>query len=120
VLSRQNLPVIDRGPGAYASAEGVARGGYTLADTPGTTPDVLLIATGSEVQLALEARDLLAGAGLSARVVSMPCREWFAAQPQAYREQVLRSTVRARGLTNTEPVCDVGIRGIAVRRPVRG
>jgi transketolase len=96
VLSRQNLPVLDRAPGAYASAEGAARGAYVLAGGTDTAPDVLLIATGSEVQIALEARDLLAADGVSARVVSMPCREWFAAQPEAYYDQVLPPTLRAR------------------------
>jgi transketolase len=96
VLSRQNLPVLDRGPDAYTPADGAAFGGYILADGIATPPDVLLIATGSEVQIALDARKLLAADGLSARVVSMPCREWFAAQPLAYRDQVLPPATRAR------------------------
>ncbi|MEV0899252.1 transketolase [Actinoplanes sp. NPDC049802] len=95
ILTRQNLPVLDRGPGGYAGADGAARGGYVLAGT-GDDADVLLIATGSEVQIALDARDLLAGDGIAARVVSMPCREWFAQQPLSYRDEVLPPGRRAR------------------------
>jgi transketolase len=97
-LSRQNLPVLDRsadGPG-LASAEGSAQGGYVLAEADGGTPEVIVIATGSEVQIALAARDLLQRDGIGTRVVSMPCVEWFAAQDTAYREQVLPAAVRAR------------------------
>ncbi len=94
-LTRQNLPVFPRDTDGFASAEGVAKGAYTLLDTDGE-PDVLLIGTGSEVQLAVDARDELAAAGIKARVVSMPCREWFAAQDAAYRDSVLPPTVRAR------------------------
>ena len=94
VLSRQGLPVLDRT--SLASAEGVERGAYVLADAPSGTPDVLLIATGSEVSLALAARDLLAADGVAARVISMPCIEWFEAQDAAYRESVLPSSVSAR------------------------
>ncbi|MFJ9773967.1 transketolase [Kitasatospora sp. NPDC101157] len=97
ILSRQNLPVLDRDSGRYAPAGGAARGGYVLADpADDTTPDVILIATGSEVQIALDARDLLAADGLAVRVVSMPCREWFAAQPTDYQDEVLPPAVRAR------------------------
>jgi transketolase len=97
-LSRQNLPVVDRsasGPG-LASAEGTARGGYVLADADDGEPDVILIGTGSEVQLALAARDQLAGEGVSARVVSVPCVEWFEEQDAAYRDEVLPPHIRAR------------------------
>jgi transketolase len=97
-LSRQNLPVLDRsadGPG-LASAEGSARGGYVLAEADGGTPEVIVIATGSEVQIALAARDLLQRDGVGTRVVSMPCVEWFAEQDAGYREQVLPAAVRAR------------------------
>jgi len=90
-LTRQNLPVFDRS-GDLASAEGVARGGYVLA----AGDDVILIATGSEVPIALEARDLLSADGVSARLVSMPCVEWFEAQDESYRREVLPSTIRAR------------------------
>jgi transketolase len=98
ILTRQGLPVLDRsaaGPG-YASAEGTARGGYVLAEADGGEPAVILIATGSEVQIALDARALLQEGGVAARVVSMPCVEWFAEQDAAYREQVLPASVRAR------------------------
>ncbi|TKA06692.1 transketolase [Actinacidiphila oryziradicis] len=97
VLTRQNLPVLARGEGGCAPAEGAARGGYVLSDA-GTAdrPDVLLIGTGSEVQIALDAAALLGGEGIAARVVSMPCQEWFAAQPEAYRDDVLPPAVRAR------------------------
>jgi transketolase len=90
-LTRQNLPVLDRS-GDLASAEGVARGGYVLAEGS----DAILIATGSEVPIALEAREQLAAEGVSARVVSMPCVEWFNDQDEAYRREVLPSTIRAR------------------------
>jgi len=89
-LTRQNVPILEG-----TDAEGVARGGYVLADTEGE-PDVVLIATGSEVQLAVEARKILADQGVAARVVSMPCVEWFDAQDEAYRQQVIPPSVRAR------------------------
>jgi transketolase len=95
-LSRQNLPVFDRSEDGFASAEGTARGGYVLAEAPGGEPAVILIATGSEVQFAVAAREQLAQAGINARVVSMPCVEWFAAQDASYHEQVLPPRVRAR------------------------
>jgi transketolase len=103
-LSRQNLPVWDRSasPDAVAagdgfgSAEGTARGGYILAEAPGGRPAVILIATGSEVQIAVAARDLLAAEGIGARVVSMPCVEWFTAQDLSYQQEVLPPGVRAR------------------------
>jgi transketolase len=97
-LSRQNLPVVDRsasGPG-LGSAEGTAKGGYVLADATGGQADAILIATGSEVQIALAARDLLAADGIRARVVSMPCVEWFAEQDNSYRDRVLPPHIRAR------------------------
>ncbi len=95
ILSRQNLPVFPRGEQGYATTEEVWRGGYTLLDTEGT-PDVILIGTGSEVQLAVQARELLAAKDIKAAVVSMPCREWFDAQDDAYRERVLPPVVKAR------------------------
>ena len=94
-LSRQNLPVLDRSAGngqGLESAEKVVRGGYVLAG--GT--DVILIATGSEVPIALEAREQLAADGVSARVVSMPCVEWFSDQDESYRREVLPPTIPAR------------------------
>nr|WP_240746965.1 transketolase family protein [Cryptosporangium phraense] len=95
ILTRQNLPVPNRGPDSYRAAVGAARGGYILAGDD-THPDVVLIATGSEVQIALDARALLTTDGITARVVSLPCREWFAQQTQLYRDEVLPPAVRAR------------------------
>ena len=98
-LTRQNVPTFPRGVDGFADTSGVARGGYVLLDTPddlGATPDVVLVGTGSEVQLAVEAREQLAAKGIAARVVSMPCREWFDAQDASYRDQVLPPQVRAR------------------------
>ena len=94
VLSRQALPTVDRSQAA--SASNVSRGAYVLVDAEGGDPDVVLIATGSEVGLALSARDELASDGIHARVVSMPCSELFDRQPQAYRDEVLPPSVRAR------------------------
>lgn len=95
ILTRQGVPVLDG-----TDAEGVARGGYVLSDAgglqPGEEPDVILIATGSEVQLAVAAQTLLADNDILARVVSMPCLEWFEAQPYEYRDAVLPPTVSAR------------------------
>ena len=93
ILSRQNLPVVDRS--IYASAEGVAKGAYILKDSEGT-PDVILIATGSEVQYAVAAQALLAAQGVQARVVSAPCIEWFNQCTDSYRESVLPTAIRAR------------------------
>ncbi|MFD8495356.1 transketolase [Amycolatopsis sp. NPDC059657] len=89
-LTRQNVPVLEG-----TSAEGVAKGGYVLADSDGT-PDVIFIATGSEVQLAVAAKKALAEEGVQARVVSMPCQEWFDAQDAEYRESVIPAAVKAR------------------------
>jgi transketolase len=93
-LSRQNLPVLDRSAG-LASAEGTARGGYVLAEADGDA-EVIIIATGSELQIALAAREQLQAAGTPTRVVSMPCVEWFSEQEASYREKVLPSRIRAR------------------------
>ena len=98
-LSRQNMPVLDRSDGnaaGIASAEGTARGGYVLAEGAGGDPAVIIIGTGSEVQIALAARDMLQGEGISTRVVSMPCVEWFTSQDASYQEEVLPPRVRAR------------------------
>ena len=92
VLSRQALPTLDR---SVVAAPDIARGAYVLADTDGE-PDVILVATGSEVSLALAARDDLAADGIGARVVSMPCSELFDRQPQSYRDEVLPPAVKAR------------------------
>jgi transketolase len=94
-LTRQNIPVLDRS-GELASAENTARGGYVLAEASGGRPDVIIIATGSEVQIALAARGRLQAEGTSTRVVSMPCVEWFREQDEDYRRQVLPPHVRAR------------------------
>jgi transketolase len=95
-LTRQNVPVFPRGTEGFATTEGVSKGGYVLIDAEGGTPDVVLVATGSEVQLAVEARAMLAEKGVHARVVSMPCREWFDAQDQSYRDSVIPPIVKAR------------------------
>lgn len=96
VLSRQNLPNPARGEGTeLATAGGLVRGAYVLADTEGT-PDVIIMASGSEVSVALEAREALAGEGVKARVVSVPCLDWFEQQDADYCEEVLPSAVKAR------------------------
>jgi transketolase len=94
ILSRQNLPVFDRSQ--FASAEGVARGGYVLAEASSGTPQVILMGTGSEVQIAMAAREALEADGVPTRVVSLPCIEWFADQEESYRNEVLPPAVRAR------------------------
>ncbi|WP_336027486.1 transketolase [Geodermatophilus sp. FMUSA9-8] len=94
LLSRQNLPVFDRGE--FASAEGAARGAYVLADASNGQPEVILLGTGSEVQIAVAARERLEADGVPTRVVSVPCVEWFADQDQAYKDEVLPPSVRAR------------------------
>jgi len=92
ILTRQNVPVLEG-----TNLDGVARGGYVLGGTDGDEePDVVLIGTGSEVQLAVEAQKLLAERDILARVVSMPCVEWFESQPQDYRDSVLPPSVSAR------------------------
>ena len=94
VLTRQKLPVLDRA--ALSPASGVEQGAYVLTETDGPAPEVILIATGSEVPLVLEAHRRLAGEGIRSRVVSMPSWELFEAQPRTYREAVLPPAVRAR------------------------
>jgi transketolase len=94
ILSRQNLPVLDRAE--FGSAEGTAKGAYVLAEASGGTPEVILMSTGSEVQIAVAAREQLEAAGTPTRVVSIPCQEWFAEQGPAYRDEVLPPTVKAR------------------------
>lgn len=104
-LTRQGIATFERGAGEataseFGSVEGAAKGAYVLAeavkDGAVVTPDVVLIATGSEVELAVEARESLAEKGLAARVVSAPCLEWFAEQDADYREKVIPSSVKAR------------------------
>ena len=92
-LSRQNLPVFERS--ASNSADGVAKGAYVIAE-PKSAPDVILIATGSEVHVAIEASRILAEQNISARVVSAPCLEWFEEQSDSYKESVLPKNLRAR------------------------
>ncbi|WP_088290811.1 transketolase [Kineosporia sp. A_224] len=96
-LSRQNLPTYDRSPeGGFAPADGTAKGAYVLKEASGGAPAVVLVGTGSEVQIAVAAAELLEADGVPARVVSMPCREWFDAQEQSYRDSVLPPSVKAR------------------------
>jgi transketolase len=94
VLTRQDVPVLDRD--RYASAESLRRGGYVLADCEGGEPEAILIATGSEVALALDAHEELSGEGIRSRVVSLPCWELFDRQEQSYRDEVLPPQVTAR------------------------
>jgi transketolase len=94
VLSRQPLPTLDRR--RYAPAAGVARGAYVLGDAAGGAPDVILIATGSELSLAVEAHEQLLAEGVRSRVVSMPSWELFDHQPREYRDSVLPPSVKAR------------------------
>ena len=94
LLSRQPLPTFDRA--CYAPASGVAQGAYVLADRPESEPEVLLLATGSEVALCMQAFEQLTAEGIRARVVSMPSWELFERQPEAYRASVLPPNVTAR------------------------
>jgi transketolase len=91
ILTRQGVPILEG-----TNYEGVAKGGYILGDAGGDEPDVVLIATGSEAQLAVEAQKLLAAKDIVARVVSMPCVEWFESQSDEYRDSVLPPSVSAR------------------------
>jgi transketolase C-terminal domain/subunit len=131
-LSRPNLPVLDRGEtsqNGLASADAAARGGYILAEGTDSDPAVILIATGSEVRIALAARDSLQGEGISTRVVSMPCVEWFTAQDASYQEEVLPSRIRARvcveqasrspGLRSPETSASASAWSISGHRPHR-
>jgi transketolase len=93
-LSRQPLPTFDRAK--YASAAGVAKGAYVMADAPGGPPEIILIASGSEVALIVEAHEALLARGVRSRVVSMPSWDIFEHQPQSYREQVLPPGVKTR------------------------
>jgi transketolase len=93
-LSRQNLPIVDRSK--YASAEGTLKGGYILSEASDGAPKVILIASGSEVSIALTAQERLEAEGTPTRVVSMPCQEWFFQQDVAYQQQVLPHGVKAR------------------------
>jgi len=101
VLSRQNMPTMCREK--YAPASGCALGGYIVAGGK-AKPDVILMGTGSELSLCVEAYEKLVAAGVKARVVSMPCMELFAAQPTSYQDEVLPPSVTAR------VACEAGIR----------
>ncbi len=94
ILTRQNVPTLDHSEGE--PVEAAARGGYVIAEAAGGDPELILLATGSEVSVALGARDLLQADGIPTRVVSLPCLEWFEAQSEEYREAVLPQRVRAR------------------------
>src|SRR5439155_1356389 len=94
VLSRQSLPTLDRSK--YTPASGVARGAYVLVDAPGGDPEVILISSGSEVCLVVQAHDQLLAEGIRSRVVSMPSWDIFEHQPQEYRDSVLLPQVQAR------------------------
>ena len=94
-LTRQNVPTLDRNS-KYASADGLHRGAYVLSEAAGNKPDVVLIASGSEVHIALEAAEMIRASGPAVRVVSMPCWEFFDAQPATYRQQVLPAAVKAK------------------------
>jgi transketolase len=94
VLTRQSVPILDRS--RYAPAEGVRRGGYVLADPEGGAPEVILIATGSEVSLAVAAHEELSAEGVRSRVVSLPCWELFDRQDRGYRDEVLPPSIAAR------------------------
>ncbi|TQL68149.1 transketolase [Nocardioides albertanoniae] len=96
ILTRQALPIVPREVDGFSGTEGVARGGYVLIDSPTDNVDVVLIGTGSEVQYAVAAREELAKEGIGARVVSLPCVEWFDAQDQDYRDSVIPPAVKAR------------------------
>ena len=100
-LTRQNIPVFERGDDlasgeTFAAAKHVAKGAYVLAEAPNGTPDLIFIATGSELQIAVEAREALKAEGINARVVSAPSLEWFEEQSEEYRESVLPAAVTAR------------------------
>jgi transketolase len=103
VLTRQKLGFIDRK--IYASAEGVAKGGYVLADAEGGDPQVVLLSSGSEVALIVTAREKLTALGIRARVVSLPSHEIFAAQPPAYRNAVLPKGVPRVSIEAAHPMC---------------
>jgi transketolase len=93
-LTRQNVPTLDRTK--YAPADGLTKGAYILSDVEGGQPDIILIGTGSEVQLVVDAQEKLRAHGVKARIVSMPSWELFDAQPQSYRDSVLPPQIKAR------------------------
>ena len=93
-LTRQNVPTYDRS--TFGSAEGVTKGAYVLKDASNGQPEVILLGTGSEVQICVAAQELLEAEGLPTRVVSMPCVEWFRAQDESYKRSVLPNDVKVR------------------------
>jgi len=104
ILSRQNLRVFDRSEGSgYASTDGVVKGGYVLAEAS-AAPKVILVATGSEVEIAAAARDTLEAAGVPTRLVSMPCTEWYQAQPDAYKASILPADVPKVVVEAAQPI----------------
>jgi transketolase len=109
-LSRQALPIVPRGSDGFADTGNVAKGAYVLKDAEDGAPDVVLIGTGSELQYAVEAQQILAAEGTKARVVSMPCREWFDEQDQGYRNSVIPPDVKAR--VSIEAGVEVGWRDL--------
>jgi transketolase len=128
ILTRQALPTIDRGK--YAAASGVARGAYVLADAPDGRPDVLLLASGSEVALCLAAHEQLRAQGIKARVVSMPSWELFDDQPQEYCDRVLPPDVTARVSVEQASTfgwaryvgatgCSIGMRSFGASAPLK-
>jgi transketolase len=128
VLSRQKLPVFDRG--RYAPASGLARGAYIMADAKNAEPQVILIASGSEVELCIEAREQLERKGVAARVVSMPSWELFERQDESYRNAVLPHRIRARVAVEAGSVigwdryagCDgtiIGMHGFGASAPIK-
>ena len=112
------MPVFDRSK--YASAEGLRRGGYVLADAEGGDPEVILIATGSEVALALAAHEELSADGIRSRVVSMPCCELFDRQDEAYRDAGAAAGGDARGSRSRRPRRWAGIATSAPTAPRSG
>jgi transketolase len=102
VLTRQKLGFIDRTK--YAAASGLAKGAYVLADSPAGPPQVVLMSSGSEVDLILKAQQKLEAAGIRTRTVSMPSQEMFAAQPQEYRDSVLPAGIRRVAIEAAHPM----------------
>src|SRR5438874_2300094 len=94
ILSRQNLPPLDRTQ--FAPASNAARGGYVLGEAPCGKPDAILIATGTELDIAVKAWEKLTAEGIQVRLVSMPCTEWFEEQDEAYRSSVLPPEIKSR------------------------
>ena len=104
ILSRQNLRVFDRSEGSgFAGTEGVAKGGYVLAEAS-SEPQVILVATGSEVEIAAAARDTLEAAGVPTRLISMPCVEWYVAQPEEYKASILPAGVPKVVIEAAQPI----------------